>query len=72
MTEKQLGIKKKYGYSMIFSEKSYYKRTKHAFNSIFCMLSEYKAIAKTTQCSKVIRLFWYSINDYFSNEQIKK
>lgn len=36
------------------------------------MLSEYKAIAKTTQCSKVIRLFWYSINDYFSNEQIKK
>lgn len=36
------------------------------------MLSEYKAIAKTTQRSKVIRLFWYSINDYFSNEQIKK
>lgn len=24
MTEKQPGIKKKYGYSMIFSEKSYY------------------------------------------------
>lgn len=36
------------------------------------MLSEYKAIAKTTQRIKVIRLFWYSINDYFSNEQIKK
>jgi len=26
MTEKQLGIKKKCGYSMIFSEKSYYNR----------------------------------------------
>jgi len=26
MTENQLGIKKKYGYSMIFSEKSYYNR----------------------------------------------
>jgi len=26
MTEKHPGIKKKYGYSMIFSEKSYYNR----------------------------------------------
>ena len=28
MTEKHPGIKKKYGYSMIFSEKSYYKPIK--------------------------------------------
>ena len=36
--------------------------------TLFCMLLEYKAIAKTTHCSKIIRFFRGSMSNYFRNE----